>query len=561
MDIKRTILYALFIGIAYFLWLDWEHDYPRTIDSAHTEAVPAPISTSGEPVGPAKSSQDSASGSVPVSPMPQTASVQTPISVKTDVLSLSIDPVQGDIVDTQLLTYPVSTTNDTPFSLLYTSSDSIYHANSNILVPQGKTVEPMAIQLHSDKSQYTLMPNQKDLLVALTGKTNEGVKITKEFVFTRGSYVVQVRYRIANEGSTPWVGYINTQLVRNQPADTSAGMFQMNAYTGASYSQPGQHRYEKVSFKDMAKRNLQVDAEGGWIAMQQHYFLTAWIPDLHSQNRFYTRVNDNNAYTIGSVSHPFHIAPQSQETITNQLYVGPELPAVLKTLSPGLDMTVDYGWLWFLSSLLLSCIEFINKFVGNWGWSIVIVTLLIKLAFYRLSESSYKSMANMRRVQPKLEALRDRYGDDKAKMSQATMALYKEERINPLGGCLPILVQIPVFIALYWALLESVVFRQAPFILWIHDLSMPDMYHILPIIMGITMLIQQKLNPPPPDPTQAKIMMFLPVLFTGLFWNFPSGLVLYWVVNNTVSVLQQWIIMRKYGDVRPRKKTAAIQGA
>ena len=236
------------------------------------------------------------------------------------------------------------------------------------------------------------------------------------------------------------------------------------------------------------------------------------------------------------------------------MYLGPEITDVLKSIAPGLDLTVDYGWLWFLSSLLFSLMKSIYSFVGNWGLSIILVTLLIKLAFFRLSATSYKSMASMRKLQPKLLALRERYGDDKAKISQATMELYKQEKVNPLGGCLPIVIQIPVFIALYWVLLESVQLRQAPFVFWIHDLAMPDPYHILPVIMGMTMLIQQKLNPAPPDPMQAKVMMFLPIVFTGLFWNFPSGLVLYWIVNNSLSILQQWYITRKYSDNKPALK-------
>jgi YidC/Oxa1 family membrane protein insertase len=255
------------------------------------------------------------------------------------------------------------------------------------------------------------------------------------------------------------------------------------------------------------------------------------------------------------MSKPVAIEPGAQKDISSRLYLGPEITSTLKAIAPGLDLTVDYGWLWFISNLLFSLMKTINAVVGNWGWSIVLVTFLIKLAFYRLSATSYKSMASMRKLQPKLAAVRERYGDDKVKISQATMELYKQEKVNPLGGCLPVLIQIPVFIALYWVLLESVELRQAPFMLWITDLASSDPYHVLPVIMGATMLIQQKLNPAPPDPTQAKVMMFLPVLFTGLFWNFPAGLVLYWIVNNTLSIAQQWYITRKYGDEKPGKPT------
>ncbi len=351
---------------------------------------------------------------------------------------------------------------------------------------------------------------------------------------------------------------MNTQLLRSSPQEDKSSMFHIGSYIGASYSNPAHHRYQKVPFKDMTKANLNVDAQGGWIAMQQHYFVTAWIPNSESRSKFYTRAVDDD-YTIGAVSQPMVVEPATQKEIDSKLYVGPEITGALKEIAPGLDLTVDYGWLWFLSSLLFSLMKVINSFVGNWGWSIVLVTMLIKLAFYRLSATSYKSMAGMRKLQPKLLALRERYGDDKAKMSQATMELYRQEKVNPLGGCLPIIIQIPVFIALYWVLLESVELRQAPFILWIKDLAVADPYHVLPIIMGGTRLIQQHLNPAPPDPMQAKVMMFLPIFFTALFWNFPAGLVLYWIVNNTLSILQQWYITRKYGDEKPKKKLVSAK--
>jgi len=349
---------------------------------------------------------------------------------------------------------------------------------------------------------------------------------------------------------------MNTQLLRSSPKEDKSSIFHVGSFTGASYSVPGQTRFQKLAFDKMSKNNLDVKSEGGWVAMQQHYFLSAWVPTSDSKNRFYTRALDDD-FTIGVVTKPIAVAQNGSEIVTSRLYIGPEDGDKLKAIAPGLDLTIDYGWLWFLSSFLFWVMKGIHSVVGNWGWTIVLVTVLIKLAFYRLSATSYKSMAAMRKLQPKLQALKERYGDDKAKISQGTMELYRQEKVNPLGGCLPILIQIPVFIALYWVLLESVQLRQAPFIFWIQDLAMSDPYHILPIIMGATMLIQQKLNPAPPDPMQAKIMMFLPLLFTALFWNFPAGLVLYWIVNNTLSILQQWYITRKYSDDKSKKKLAA----
>ncbi|MDI1351973.1 MAG: membrane protein insertase YidC, partial [bacterium] len=440
-----------------------------------------------------------------------------------------------------------------PFPLLQTQPNERYVANSSLFIAAGQTVQSVDFTFTTEQQQYQLNPNEQQLIVTLNGTNPEGLTVKKEFIFAKGSYLINVHYQVANHGENEWKGYLNTQLLRSSPKEDKSSMFHVGSYTGASFSNPGKSRFQKVSFSDMNKTNLDLDVKGGWIAMQQHYFLSAWIPSENSENKFYTR-SSNGDYTIGSVSQPLVIKPTEQKEIGAKLYIGPEITSVLKSIAPSLDLTVDYGILWFVSSLLFSLMKAIYNVIGNWGWSIVLVTVLIKLAFYRLSATSYKSMAGMRKLQPKLQALRERHGDDKAKISQATMELYRQEKVNPLGGCLPIVIQIPVFIALYWVLLESVELRQAPFIFWIKDLASADPYHVLPIIMGATMLIQQKLNPAPPDPMQAKVMMFLPILFTGLFWNFPAGLVLYWIVNNTLSILQQWYITRKYSDVKPIKK-------
>ena len=487
------------------------------------------------------------------------------IQVKTDVLDLAIDLQDGDIVQAQLLDYPESVAEKSkPFMLLQNNAGERYVADSSLFVVDEQKVRPVDIAYSTDLDHYQIPSDQNEWVVTLHGKSADGLEIKKEFVFTKGSYLITVRYVVANEGDKVWKGYMNTQLLRASPKEDSTSMFHPGSYTGASYSKPGQSRYKKIGFKDMTKSNLDLDVDGGWIAMQQHYFLTAWIPVADSKSRFYTRAADGD-YTIGSVSQPMTLAPTQQKEVSSRLYLGPEITGTLKAIAPGLDLTVDYGWLWFIAALLFSLMKAIYSVVGNWGWSIVLVTVLIKLAFYRLSATSYKSMAGMRKLQPKLLELRERYGDDKAKTSQATMEMYRQEKVNPLGGCLPILVQIPVFIALYSVLLASVELRQAPFMLWITDLAASDPWHVLPVIMGLTMLVQQKLNPAPPDPMQAKIMMFLPVLFTGLFWSFPAGLVLYWVVNNTLSIAQQWYITRKYSDdkpvapARPTKKLTVVK--
>ncbi|KTD76486.1 membrane protein insertase YidC [Legionella waltersii] len=556
MDIKRLVLYIALALISVSLWNAWQIDYPAK--QPLEIKVPEQTVSNGHilpQVTPTESDSSEMTISNPISETKANNTNQL-IQVKTDVLDVAIDLSQGDVVSGLLLDYPLNVEEkNKPFPLLQNQAKEKYVANSSLFISDGQSVKTMDFNFKSDKNAYVLESNQNELTVVLVGN-DDGLEVKKEFVFTKGSYVIEVKYSIVNTGHDPWKGYLNTQLLRSSPKEDKSSVFHIGSYTGASFSNPGKVRFQKVSFTDMGKTNLDVDAKGGWIAMQQHYFLSAWIPNSESENKFYTRAV-NGDYTIGAVSQAITINPKDQKVIQSNLYIGPEITSVLKSISPSLDLTVDYGILWFVSSLLFSLMKIIYNFVGNWGWSIVLVTVLIKLAFYRLSATSYKSMAGMRKLQPKLQALRERYGDDKAKISQATMELYKQEKVNPLGGCLPILIQIPVFIALYWVLLESVELRQAPFILWINDLAAADPLHILPLIMGGTMLIQQKLNPAPADPTQAKVMMFLPILFTGLFWNFPSGLVLYWIVNNTLSILQQWYITRKYSDDKPVKKLVA----
>lgn len=544
MDIRRFILYMALGLVGLSLWNTWQADYP--VKPPVVGISTSKLTSEGHLLPQSLANDKDKLVVEPTSSQTSSDPAQL-IQVKTDVLDIQIDLKQGDVVSGNLLKYPESVEEkNKPFSLLQTQPNERYVANSSLFVASGSQIQPVNFNYISDKSSYELT-DEKPLVVTLRGKNEDGLDVNKKFTFTKNSYLIDVAYQIENKGTTEWKGYLNTQLLRSSPKEDKSSIFHVGSYTGASYSNPGVHSYQKVSFSDMGKNNLDVDAKGGWIAMQEHYFLSAWIPDATSGNKFYTRAL-NGDFTIGSVSQPITVQPAEQKEISSKLYVGPEITSVLKGIAPSLDLTVDYGILWFLSSLLFSLMSAIYNVVGNWGWSIVIVTFLIKLAFYKLSATSYKSMAGMRKLQPKLQSLRERYGDDKAKISQATMELYRQEKVNPLGGCLPIVIQIPVFIALYWVLLESVELRQAPFIFWIKDLASADPYHVLPLIMGATMLIQQKLNPAPPDPMQAKVMMFLPVLFTGLFWSFPAGLVLYWIVNNTLSIMQQWYITRKYGE-------------
>lgn len=556
MDIRRIVLYMALALVSLSLWNAWQADYPPPpIATNQTTTSDVPASNGQILPQVASTSTNNNAESVPVNSSTTPTHTAELIQVKTDVLDVAIDLSQGNVVNSDFLAYPLSVEEQNkPFVLLQNQNNERYVANSSLFIANGQAVQAVDFGFKTEQKTYQLNSEQKQLVVTLEGQNQDGLYVKKEFTFSRGSYLIGVNYKINNTANTPWTGYLNTQLLRSSPKEDKSSMFHVGSYTGASLSNPGKTRYQKVSFADMAKANLNLDVKGGWVAMQQHYFLSAWIPNENSDNKFYTLAN-NGDYIIGAVSQPITVKPQEEQQIGSRLYVGPENTSVLKSIAPYLDLTVDYGILWFVSSLLFSLMKTIYNLIGNWGWSIVLVTVLIKLAFYRLSATSYKSMAGMRKLQPKLQALRERYGDDKAKISQATMELYRKEKVNPLGGCLPILIQIPVFIALYWVLLESVELRQAPFMLWITDLAAADPYHVLPLIMGATMLVQQKLNPAPPDPVQAKVMMFLPILFTGLFWNFPAGLVLYWIVNNTLSIAQQWYITRKYSDDKPTRKT------
>jgi YidC/Oxa1 family membrane protein insertase len=339
----------------------------------------------------------------------------------------------------------------------------------------------------------------------------------------------------------------------NTPPNNKQGLSNMATFFGAAISSP-EKRFQKISFKEMAQQNLNQTITGGWAAMIQHYFVSAWVPEANTTQQYFSRVMPDGLYTIGMIGPKLSIAPGGTYNTSATFYAGPSISNQLEKAAPGLQLTIDYGWFWFISSIIFWMMQHIYNLVGNWGWSIVLVTLVIKLMFYHLSAKSYRSMSVLKKLQPRINTLKERYGDDKQKFTQATLELYKKEKVNPMSGCLPILIQIPVFIGLYWVLVESVQLRQAPFILWIHDLSIKDPYYILPLLMGISMFLQQRLSPPPADPTQAKIMMLMPVVFTLLFLNFPAGLMLYWFVNNLLSFLQQWYIMHSIEKVEKTEK-------
>jgi len=394
------------------------------------------------------------------------------------------------------------------------------------------------------QTEYALNPNQNEIVVHLNWE-KDGIKVTKIFTFVRDSYEIKVGYEIDNQSSQAWTGNLYTQLARtNTPPATHGGLVDLTTYFGAAVSSANK-RFEKIPFKTMQETNLNQVTQNGWAAMIQHYFIGAWIPPKNATSTYYSQVTPNGLYTIGMLGEALKVAPNTKSYTESKLYTGPAIGDRLEKAAPGLQLTIDYGWFWFISIAIFWMMQKIYDVIGNWGWSIVLVTVIIKLLFYQLSAKSYRSMSVLKKLQPKMEALKERYGDDKQKMTQATLELYKQEKVNPMSGCLPILIQIPVFIALYWVLVESVQLRQAPFIFWIHDLSQADPYYILPLMMGASMFLQQRLNPPPPDPLQAKVMMLMPIIFTALFANFPAGLMLYWFVNNTLSFAQQWHIMHR----------------
>ncbi|EPJ91583.1 MULTISPECIES: membrane protein insertase YidC [Pseudomonas] len=551
MDIKRTILIVALAVVSYVMVLKWNQDYgqaalpTQNVAASSTTAPALPDTVSGNN---ASNSADVPSANTDTSTPTETpvAASKDLIHVKTDVLDIAIDPQGGDIAQLRLPLYPRRQDHpDVPFQLFDNGNERTYLAQSGLTGVDGPDARPSGRPVFSaEKKTFELAPGQDQLVVDLKFSEN-GINYIKRFTLKRGLYDVQVSYLIDNESSKPWSGNLFAQLKRDASSDPSSSTATGTAtYLGAALWTSAEP-YKKVSMKDIDKAQLKETVQGGWVAWLQHYFVTAWIPQKGDNNVVQTRKDNQGNYIIGFTGPTLTVEPGKTAETSATLYAGPKSQGVLKELSPGLELTVDYGILWFIAQPIFWLLQHIHSLVGNWGWSIIFLTMLIKGIFFPLSAASYKSMARMRAVAPKLAALKEQFGDDRQKMSQAMMELYKKEKINPLGGCLPILVQMPVFLSLYWVLLESVEMRQAPFMLWITDLSIKDPFFILPIIMGATMFIQQRLNPTPPDPMQAKVMKLMPIIFTFFFLWFPAGLVLYWVVNNCLSIAQQWYITRK----------------
>jgi len=468
------------------------------------------------------------------------------IHIVTDSFDLQIDKLGGDIVQVALTKHKVRLGGDESYILLNRTADTTYVAQSGIIGVNATDTADSRPLFTSSKSEYTLIDSEDTLNVDLNYEQN-GTLITKRFTFTRGDYLINLTYEINNQTSTDWQGNLYGQIKRDshEPIATADSGVGVNPYLGAATSTPDDN-YKKIKFSELDDNKEEFTFTGGWVAMVQHYFISAWIPNSDTNNRFSLRkLGNNDLYLLGFSTPATTVAAGQTGTMSAEFYVGPKDIDRLEMISPYLDLTIDFGFLWWIAKPLFHVLIMIHDVVGNWGWSIIVLTLFIKMVFFYPSAISYRSMARMRKLSPKMALLKERFGDDKQKMSQEMMKMYKTEKVNPMGGCLPILIQMPVFISLYWVLMESVELRHAPFALWITDLSVKDPYFVFPLVMGLTMFIQQRLNPTPPDPMQAKIMKWMPVAFTFMFLWFPAGLVIYWVTNNTLSIIQQYIITRR----------------
>ena len=561
MDLQRSLLIGAIAVLSFMLltkWVDFKDADAKSVAQVQDDNRLISSSNATNSDAPALPDSSSSEEDLPQLTEPVTTDVaaveetvlgnnERIVQVYTDVLQLAIDLEGGDIVELDLPKYPAQIDKpEIPYVILEQNSTRTYIAQSGLIGADGidKGGRPT---YSTDSSIYTMQDGEEGLVVNLRWHNEAGIKVTKRFTLQRGDYLVKVDYLVENGSSSRWQANLFGQLKRDSspaPSASASGGMGLAPFLGAATTQPDDH-FTKFTFEDMKEDPFKATLPAGWIAMIQHYFLSAWIPNADQNHTYSTRVTRSGFNIAGFTSPPLVLDPGQMGETGAAFYAGPKDQYRLKEISPYLELSVDYGWLWWIAQPLFWLLTKIHSLVGNWGVAIILLTVLIKAAFFKLSATSYKSMANMRRVQPKMAQIREEHAEDKQKQSQAMMELYRKEKINPMGGCLPILVQMPVFIALYWTLMESVELRQAPFILWIKDLSVMDPYFVLPLMMGASMYFMQKLNPPPPDPMQAKIMQWMPVVFTFFFLWFPAGLVLYWVVNNLLSMAQQYVITKQ----------------
>ncbi len=547
MDIQRTVLWVVFSLSLLLLWDNWMRYngkpslfFPTATQQAAPAAGSAPANKGDVP----QASTPAATPAAVPSAAPQAKSET--VTITTDVFKADIDTLGGEIKRLELLQHkdPVDPTKH--MVLFEADPNHTYLGQTGLIggpFPNHKSV-------FVAKPGPRTLDGNNELQLVLESEQN-GVKLVKTFTFKRGDYEIGLKHEVINNSDAPVSPSLYLQLVRdgNKPEGTSKFY---STFTGpAVYTE--EEKFQKMTFEDIEKGKAKHAAKSntGWIALVQHYFVSAFLPPQNLPREIYTKKVDANLYAVGTILPLGTIAPGASATMQTPLYSGPEVSSTLEKLAPGLELVKDYGWLTIIAKPIFWLMTQIHKVLGNWGWTIIVLTILIKLAFFPLSAASYRSMAKMKTVTPKMQNIRERFKSDPAKMNQAMMELYRTEKINPLGGCLPIVVQIPVFIALYWVLLASVEMRNAPWLGWIHDLASPDPFYILPVVMAVSMFVQTKLNPTPPDPVQAKVMMVMPIVFSVMFFFFPSGLVLYWVVNNVLSITQQWVITKKITGGQP----------
>lgn len=573
MQTQRMILWIVFSMSLLFLWDAWQkhQGHPSLFGGSAPQVTAPAASGDGEPrtdasippssvAVPGAERPPAAASAQPVTGAvePAAAAAGQSIRLANDVLALDVSVLGGQIQRAELLAYRDLDDRRHNLVLLKNAPGALYLAQSGLVgAPDGAAYPnhrtPMA-PVDGSVAPHLLGEGSDAATLSLVAESG-GLRLVRTYTLARGAYVVQVKDEISNVGATPARPVLYMQLTRDDNPPPGGSRF-YSTYTGpVVYTEAD--KFQKVAFGDIEKGKAthSTGADNGWVGIIQHYFVAAWIPAPKVQREYYTRKVDTNVYSVGIKEPLAELAPQAGTTVESRLLVGPQDQRMLESIAPGLDLTVDYGWLTAIAQPIHWLLQKLHALVGNWGWAIVLLTLLVKTIFFPLQAASYKSMARMKAVTPRLTAIRERYGNDRVKMNQAMMELYKTEKINPLGGCLPIVVQIPVFIALYWVLLASVEMRDAPWIGWIHDLAAPDPYYILPLVMAGTMFIQVKLNPTPPDPMQAKMMMIMPLAFSVMFFFFPSGLVLYWLVNNVYSIAQQWVITRKItqGAAAPKR--------
>ena len=546
MDFQRLFLFLIFSFSVLLLWDGWQHHQHPPVAPVATTATSPAEQTPATPNTPQTKSSASASHQVAVQ---QKGLSGRKIQVKTDFLVAEINTVGGDLSGLELLKHRDAIDKSKPFVLFQHNKSDTYIAQSGLLgdgLPTHNTLFSAP-----DENNLQLADGKNEIQVHLQATTPTGIIVVKTYTFHRGSYVIDIAYQIKNKGAKALTTSAYFQLVRDSKKPKEDTKF-ISTYTGpAVYT--NQEKFEKVSFADIkkGKADYPKTADNGWIAMVQHYFVAALLPQGNIKREFYTKHLDNDLFSAGVILPVSTIEPGKAGSLNMSLYAGPA-QTKLNKIAPGLGLTVDYGWMTIISTPLFWLLSLLHGWVGNWGLAIILLTALIKLVFFPLSAASYRSMAKMRIVAPKLEKIKKQYADDRERLHKAMMELYKKEKINPLGGCLPVIIQIPIFISLYWAILASVELRHAPFYGWIHDLSAPDPYYVLPLIMSISMFVQTKLNPTPPDPMQAKVMQIMPLVFGFVFFFFPVGLVLYSVVNNVLSITQQWVITRSATNAKPK---------